>query len=262
MVEADEYLGGAPVQHRQVEGKEASQFAHYFETLEYLDGGVESGFRKVEATPDKPLFFKVEGTTAKTLKMMQVPMSKSSMNNSDSFILYAGDDKVWCWHGENARPMEKVGSNNWAEKMCTNGTAVVLDAGDDADHEFWGYLGDGEMGEPTPHDAEMEEFAPMLYRVDGDPSKSLDKVSEGTPLKKGKHAACLQKQALDDSDVFIVDAGWEVFVWVGKGADTSEKVAAMGAADRLAEVDARVKYLPVTIVKAGAETPEFLAYFD
>jgi gelsolin len=100
MVEADEYLGGAPVQHRQVEGMESSEFAHYFETLEYLDGGAESGFRKVEATPEKPLFFRVKGTTAKTLKMMQVPMAKSSMNECDSFILYAGDDKVWCWHGE------------------------------------------------------------------------------------------------------------------------------------------------------------------
>lgn len=158
--------------------------------------------------------------------------------------------------------MEKAGSNAWAEKMCTEGTVVVLDYGDDNDAEFWGYLGDGEIGAPIPDDEEPEEFAPVLYRVDGDASKALDQVGVGVPLKKGRHQTCLQKQALDDSDVFLVDAGWEVFVWIGQGADTSEKIAAMGAVDRLAETEPRVKHLPVTIVKAGAETSEFLNYFD
>ncbi|KAG7371288.1 gelosin/severin like protein [Nitzschia inconspicua] len=261
MVEADEFLGGAPVQHRQVEGSECTKFANYFNVLEYLDGGVESGFRKVVATPEKPLFFRVTSITAKTVKMIQVPMAKSSMNNRDSFILYAGDDKVWCWHGENARPIEKAGSNTWAEKMCTKGTAVVLDQGDDEDAEFWSYIGDGQMGAPIPDEEELEEFTPTLYRVDGDPSKPLEKVSTGTTLKKGQCKACLDKQALDDSDVFLLDAGWEIFVWIGKGADISEKIAALGAADRLAEVEPRVKHLPVTIVKASAETTDFLYFF-
>jgi hypothetical protein len=158
--------------------------------------------------------------------------------------------------------MGKIATNAWAEKMCTEGTVSVLDQGDDDDAEFWGYLGDGEMGAPVSDEEELEEFEPALYRVDRDASKALDQVSTGTPLKKGHHQPCLQKQALDDSDVFLVDAGWEVFIWIGKGADTSEKIAAMGAADRLAETEPRVKHLPVTIVKSGAETPEFLNYFD
>ena len=101
MVEADEFLGGAPIQHRQVEGKESTKFVQLFEALEYLDGGIETGFNHVEATPDKPLFFRVKGAgSVKTLKMMQVPMTKSSMNEANSFILYAGKDKVWCWNGQ------------------------------------------------------------------------------------------------------------------------------------------------------------------
>jgi gelsolin len=101
MVEADECLGGAPIQHRQVEGKESTKFVEYFEALEYLDGGIETGFNHVEATPDKPLLFRVKGAgSVKTLKMMQVPMAKSSLNEENSFILYAGKDKVWCWNGQ------------------------------------------------------------------------------------------------------------------------------------------------------------------
>lgn len=100
MVEADEYLGGAPVQHRQVEGSESPEFARLFETLEYLDGGVESGFNHVEPTPDKPLFFKIKGSSQTTMKMLQVPMTVESMNEGDSYILYASKEKVWCWHGK------------------------------------------------------------------------------------------------------------------------------------------------------------------
>ncbi len=100
MVEADDYLGGAPIQHRQVEGHESVEFAKIFEALEYLDGGVDTGFNKVEPTPDKPIFFHVKGTRAKTMKMSQVPMSVESMNEGDSFILYVSKALVWCWHGK------------------------------------------------------------------------------------------------------------------------------------------------------------------
>jgi gelsolin len=100
MVEADDYLGGAPVQHRQVEGHEAIEFSKIFEALEYLDGGVESGFNKVEPTPDKPLFFHVKGTRSQTMKMSQIPMSVASMNEGDSFILYVSKSQVWVWHGK------------------------------------------------------------------------------------------------------------------------------------------------------------------
>ncbi|KAL3905822.1 MAG: hypothetical protein SGARI_004276 [Bacillariaceae sp.] len=235
MVEADEYLGGTPVQHRQVEGKESLDFAQYFQTLEYLNGGVASGFNKVEPTVDKPLFFCVKGTHAKTLKMMQ------------------------------ARPIEKASSNAWAENMCTLGTVVTLDQGDGDDEakDFWSYLGELTIAPAVADDATIDEFTPVLYRVDGDPTKALEKAATGTVVKKASHErACLKKSALDDSDVFLLDSGFDVFIWIGKGADMHEKLAAMGAADRYGEMEPRAQMCPVTIVKAGNETKKFLSYFE
>jgi gelsolin len=98
MVEADEFLGGAPVQHRQVEGKEADKFQSLFEALQYLEGGVETGFNHVEPTVEKPILFRVK-SSGKQMLLTQMPMSKSSLNNGDSFILYGGKATCWCWNG-------------------------------------------------------------------------------------------------------------------------------------------------------------------
>jgi gelsolin len=103
MVELDEYLGGTPVQHRQVEGRESVEFSQYFPTLKYLDGGVASGFNKIEAIVEKPLFFCVKGSHVKTVKLIQMPLSVKSMNEGDSFILFESKAKVWCWHGKEVR---------------------------------------------------------------------------------------------------------------------------------------------------------------
>jgi gelsolin len=164
-----------------------------------------------------------------------------------------------------ARPIEKASSNAWAENMCTLGTVVTLDQGDgDSDaKEFWAYLGEGQIAPAVPDDAGLDEFIPVLYRVDGDPTKPLEKVATGNVVKKVSHErACLKKSALDDSDVFLLDSGWDVFVWIGKGADMHEKVAAMGAADRYGEMEPRSKMCPVTILKAGNENAKFLSYFE
>ena len=103
MVEADEYLEGAAVQHRQIEGREADDFVHCFDHLQYLKGGIQSGFRHVVPTVEKPFFFKFRRRAGKKGELVQVPMSVGSMDSKTSFLLYANKSTVWAWQGRDVR---------------------------------------------------------------------------------------------------------------------------------------------------------------
>jgi gelsolin len=258
------FYTGIPVQHREVQGHESDKFKAYFDVLEYLDGGIESGFNHVEPTPENPFLFRVKGTKKK-MTLTQVPLSKSSLNEGDSFILCADKSKVWCWNGLSAKPLEKAKANSWAESMCTLGTATVLQQGDGDEEytDFWEYLRDGEIGPDLKDNEGVTEFSPLLFRVDGDANKALDQVASGIPIKKtSKVVSCLKRGDLDSADVFLLDAGWDIYIWIGKGSDRSEKLAAMGAADRYAKMEPRALNVPVTIVKEGSETAIFNSYFE
>lgn len=100
MVEAEDYLGGAAIQHRQVEGREADEFVDLFSYLEFLEGGMDSGFTRVVPTKEKPMFFKFKSRGKGKGELIQVPMSATSMDSESCFILYADKSTVWVWHGK------------------------------------------------------------------------------------------------------------------------------------------------------------------
>lgn len=286
MVEADDYLEGAAVQHRQVEGREADDFMDCFQYLQYLEGGIASGFNKVEPTKEKPLFFRFKSRGKGKGELVQVPMAISSMDSQSGFILYADKATVWAWQGEDCKIFDKIACTQKAEELCTMATVTVLTQGDgdDEDEEFWNYLergGSGDSGgtgrskaigststgwKPRKNlVASLKEFKPKLFAVDADPTKPLEQVSLGELIKKtakAKMGGFFNKSSVDDdNDVFLLDTGWKLFVWIGKAADSEERVAALGAADRYAEIDPRAKELPVTVIKAGKESAGFFSFF-
>ena len=160
---------------------------------------------------------------------------------------------------------------------CTMGTVTTLDQdqGDEEYSDFWDLIGhEGEIGPPkkdTGKDGgKIVEFEPRLYRVDGDLQQDLQLVSTATRKihkttaknnNKRTSDPSFNRTELNEDDVFLVDSGWEIFVWIGSGADRYEKMAAMSAADRYAKLDPRTMELPVHIVKSGHENDAFLALF-
>jgi len=144
------------------------------------------------------------------------------------------------------------------------GTVTTLDQGqgDDEYPEFWASLGEGTIGEDMNDDEGVVEFEPLLFRVDGYLEKDLELIATGKSIKKtSKDCTCLQRASLDEGDVFLIDSGWEIYVWIGKSADRYERIAAMTAADRHSKKSPRTFDLPVHIVKSGHESDSFNALF-
>eukprot|EP00965_Chrysotila_dentata_P172442 5690540-Pleurochrysis_carterae.AAC.1 len=77
-----------PVQHREVEHAESELFLSYFkgQRLQYLSGGVATGFHHVEEEKRQSQLFQVKGK-AGHLRLKQVKLSRESMNSGDVFIL-------------------------------------------------------------------------------------------------------------------------------------------------------------------------------
>lgn len=126
-VQLDDQLGGAPIQHREVQEHESQLFLNYFKPgIRYMDGGVASGFKKTEtnAAGEKRLF-QVKGK--KNIRVRQVDLHIGSMNKGDCFILDAGRD-IYVYVGKNAKRLEKMKAISMANQIRDqdhNGRASV-----------------------------------------------------------------------------------------------------------------------------------------
>src|SRR3989338_3674694 len=94
-VELDDFLGGGPIEHREVQGFESQSFLSLFPggMIQILAGGVESGFHHVAPEEYQPRLMHLKGTMGK-VRVTQVPLACSSLNSGDVFILDAGL-KIW-----------------------------------------------------------------------------------------------------------------------------------------------------------------------
>jgi len=95
-------------------------------------------------------------------------------------------------------------------------------------------------------------------------TKALHQLSDaGGHLKLTEVATgSLKKTHLKSSDVFIVDIGPQVFVWVGKDASKKEKALALHYAAHYLKHHGRPFGTPVARVVEGHESSDFWKHFD
>ena len=119
-VELDEFLGGTPIQHREVQGQESIRFKAYFKAtgIRYLAGGVKSGFS--HCTPDlSPKLFQVKGRRDPIMRQTKT-VSWQEMNSGDSYVLDVPEEKVlFVWHGRTSNKFEKLKAGACAQVLKT-----------------------------------------------------------------------------------------------------------------------------------------------
>jgi len=261
-VELDDYLGGAPVQHREVQGFESSLFQSYFPNgIRIMMGGIESGFNKVKPKEYKPRLLQVKGR--KRVRLVEVPLDAKSVNSGDVFILDLGL-LLLQFNGKDSRPFERSKATEICRALDDERGSVpevvVFDEftkPEEWPKEWTDRLGKGPYAtaDEGGSDVEFERQAStrVLIRLSNASGKlEMTKVAEGNAATKDK---------LDTKDVFIVDSGNEIFTWVGCGASTAERRHGIEHAIQYLKQNGRPEATPITVTMEGHESDYFWAIF-
>uniref|UniRef100_A0A4W3HHJ9 Gelsolin-like domain-containing protein n=2 Tax=Callorhinchus milii TaxID=7868 RepID=A0A4W3HHJ9_CALMI len=90
VTQLDDYLGGGPIQYREMQAHESSAFKSYFKNgIVYKKGGVASGFNHVETNMyNIKRLLHLQGR--KSIMATEVDLSWRSFNNGDIFLLDLG----------------------------------------------------------------------------------------------------------------------------------------------------------------------------
>eukprot|EP00039_Didymoeca_costata_P010163 m.136190 g.136190 ORF g.136190 m.136190 type:complete len:840 (+) comp14725_c0_seq1:125-2644(+) len=260
-VELDESLGGEPTQHREVQEHESGNFQALFKAgLTYMDGGVDSGFRKVNREAFETKLLHVKGR--RKIQVSQVAVKPESLNVGDVFVLDAGRD-IFQWNGPESSRMERqkgLEITNQIRDQERGGKARVhiIDADNDDEELFWEKFGceKPDSISPASDDAEHEKQQASkikLYHLSDDTGKLLVREITERPLKR---------EYLSSGDAYVLDTGPSgIWGWVGKKASPTEKKNCMLYAIQFMKKKEYPNWTPVTRIVERGEPPLFKQYF-
>lgn len=249
-VELDTLLGDLPVQFREVQGHESIEFHKLFPRIRYLDGGIESGFNHVKPKEYQPRLMHFTGN--KRIRCAQVSLELKSLNAGDVFLLDNGLELIM-WSGPSSKGKERRKCQEAVQEIreSRNGRPTIryLD-GDEDDEVFWTLLGGKGPIPPAIEDVDEKATPVTMHRIT-DESGSLVMTNIDT----------VSRDSLDSNDVFIVENGIHVYVWVGSGASKAERAKSMQFATNFLTSNNRPMYTPVTRVIDGFENSHFKKLF-
>lgn len=263
-VELDSFLGGEPVQHREVCGSESSLFCSYFKDcggVRLLEGGIESGFNHVKPTEYRSRLLHVKGR--RNIRVVEVPLEAKSMNSGDVFILDAGMN-VYEWQGVNSGMNERARAGQLCRAMDDERAGlpqvhIYREGENDPDflRAFWSFF---PGGKPQPVAKDGEDDAAWEKASDKRLFRLSDSSGRLTFTLVGEHH--VSRSLLDSSDVFVFDIGSEVFAWVGQKASSDEKAKALHFANQYLKDYKRPPFLPISRILEGGENEVFENSFD
>ncbi|KAM9839452.1 villin-1 [Aulostomus maculatus] len=266
VTQLDEYLGGSPVQHREVQGSESPRFRGYFKNgLIYKKGGVASGFHHVDTNVYNILrLLHVKGR--KHVTAAEVEVSWNSFNNGDIFLLDMGKAIVQ-WNGPQSNRREKLKAVLLAQDIRDRergGRAQigVVEGGDEKDSPelmkvMTAVLGQrtGQLKEAIPDDKpqQAQNANIRLYHIFENSGNLVVQEVATQPLTQ---------DLLQSTDCYMVDQrGSSVMVWKGKQASKEERQAALTRAMGYIKAKNYPLSTSVEVMAEGGESAMFKHLF-
>ncbi|XP_075407483.1 advillin [Tenrec ecaudatus] len=262
----DDYLGGSPVQHREVQGHESDTFRGYFKQgIIYKKGGVATGMKHVETnTYAVKRLLHVKGK--RNIRATEVEMSWDSFNQGDVFLLDLGKAIIQ-WNGPESNSGERLKAMLLAKDIRDRERGGRAEIGViEGDREaaspellkvLQGTLGGRSIIKPAISDEIIDQQHKsniMLYHVsDADGQLAVTEVATRP----------LVQDLLSHDDCYILDqSGTKIYVWKGKGASKVEKQMAMSKALSFIKMKGYPSSTNIETVSDGAESAMFKQLFQ
>ncbi|XP_036152682.1 advillin isoform X4 [Myotis myotis] len=262
----DDYLGGSPVQHREVQHHESDTFRGYFKQgIIYKRGGVASGMKHVETnTYDVERLLHVKGK--RNIRATEVEMSWDSFNRGDVFLLDLGKVIIQ-WNGPESNSGERLKAMLLAKDIRDRERGGRAEIGViEGDKEaaspelmkvLQDTLGRRSIIKPAVPDEiidQQQKSNIMLYHVSDSAGQLMVREVATRPLVQ---------DLLNHDDCYILDhSGTKIYVWKGRGATKAEKQMAMSKALNFIKMKGYPSSTNVETVNDGAESAMFKQLFQ
>uniref|UniRef100_A0A3Q3W7Z0 Macrophage-capping protein n=1 Tax=Mola mola TaxID=94237 RepID=A0A3Q3W7Z0_MOLML len=260
----DDFLGGGPVQFREVQNYESNTLLGYFKSgLKYQKGGVASGFQHV-VTNDMNIKRLLHVKGRRVIRATEVGMSWSSFNKGDCFIIDLGRD-IYHWCGSECNRYERLKASQVAIDIRDNernGRAKLhmVEEGGEPAAVTEVALGPKPAIAPSCPDDDVVDRSNRkkgaLYMIsDASGSMKLSSVAPCSPFKQAM---------LSPEECYILDNGVDgnIFVWKGPKANMAERKAAMSAGQQFIKDKGYSHKTQIQVLPAGAETTLFKQFFS
>ncbi|KAM4687603.1 scinderin-like [Discoglossus pictus] len=261
-VQLDEYLGGKPVQYRELQGYESTTFLGYFKSgIKYQAGGVASGFQHA-VTNDLSAERLLHVKGRRVVRATEVPLNWSSFNSGDCFIVDVGPE-IYQWCGSKCNKYERIKASQVANGIRDNerkGRAklIVVEEGNEPEAliKILGpmpILKDGDDDLDEVADVSNRKKAKLYMVSDASGSMQVSVVSEESPFS--------MSMLLTDECFVLDSADKKIFIWKGKGANADEKKTAIKTAEDFIKKMNYPATTQIAVFPENGETPIFKQFF-
>ncbi|TPX71149.1 hypothetical protein SpCBS45565_g01208 [Spizellomyces sp. 'palustris'] len=251
-------------QIRVTQGKEPSHFLGIFKHPVIIRRGTRAEF----GASEKALYH-VMGFEKGLVRVIEAVWNPSSLSSANSFVLNL-KDKVFIWHGTGSFPFERDMAERVAQRICESKPVTTLEELQEP-KVLWQKLG----GIDKKSHNHQQDYASMPYlakkkELEGSYTCRLFRVSHivhGNPT--AEEIDPFVQSDLDNTGVYILDAFFEIYIWVGADAKSNYRdvrLALETVLDYADYVSARQQMrnldrTKVRFVRSGSEPAGFKAAF-
>ena len=247
IVELDDFFHGGVDLCYEAQDNESEDFRNLFEEIIVEEGGIESGFKKIQEEKWDVRLLRVyyDGKVPRT---EEVPLNLSSLTQEDAFILDTGLD-LYAWRGEKTAPKLKFSTCMICQKIkdARNGRPKYkfFDEGDTGTKAIMTkYLKDDGANVKLRSNRNKR-------RLRSNPKKMF-KLSDSEG-KLTMTEVKFEKESLDTNDTFLIDNGKMIYIWCGKNSSKQEKRMGIPYAQKYKEISKDKLNSPIVLINEGSK---------